>query len=322
MRQRPQEVIKAFADAGHPAYFVDSSTTSVYKDGGVTVCPTLDAVPRSHVMLYIHFAPVAHLVERFEDPVVIYDILDDLSIYEPDEIGLPIERTVGYHHPSLMAAADLVMASSGELVVRHASERTDIVLAENGVDVSRFSTSGPHQDLGRTPIVGYHGAVAHWFDFDLLEAVAAAHPEWTFPVVGPIRPDVAERVESIDLPNVQFLGERSPDQIGSYVRSFTVGVVWFKVNRLTEGVSPLKVYEWLASGVAPVSVPLPAVMDDPLVQIGHDATTMSHAIQSGIDLCSTTAWADQAELATQSSTWTARLAPVLEHLDTTVGSRV
>jgi len=316
MRQRPQEVIKAFADAGHPAYFVDPSSTTMYQDGNVTVVPTLDFVPRSNALLYIHFAPVAHLIARFENPSVIYDILDDLSIYEPDEVGLPVERTVAFHHPDLMESADLVIASSEELARRHRSERADIILAENGVDVTRFHPDGPRQELGRGQIIGYHGAVAHWFDFELLRAVAAAHPEWTFPIVGPVLPEVEAEATSFGLPNVSFLGERSPEEIGSYVRSFDVGVVWFKVNRLTEGVSPLKVFEWLASGVAPVSVPLPAVVDHPLVRIGHDAVSMGAAIETAVSQLSDDAWKRHAATATQDATWHARLEPVFEQLAT------
>lgn len=314
MRQRPQEIIKAFGDAGHPAYFVDPSTKISYRDGNVTVVPTLDLVPRSNVLLYIHFAPVAHLVDRFDGPTVIYDILDDLSIYEPDEVGLPIERTVAYHHPQLMESADLVIASAPELVRRHEHERSDIILAENGVDVTRFHPEGPRQELGSGQIIGYHGAVAHWFDFDLLRAVAEAHPEWTFPIVGPVRPDVQVDADDVALPNVNFLGERSPDEIGSYVRSFTAGVVWFKVNRLTEGVSPLKVFEWLASGVAPVSVPLPAVTGHPLVEVGHDAASMGVAIKTAVAQPSNDAWRQRAAAAAQDAAWHARLAPVFERL--------
>ena len=315
MRQRPQEVVKAFADAGHPAYFVDNTATSVYQDGGVTVIPTLDAAPRSDVILYIHFAPVAQLAERFSNPTIIYDILDDLSIYEPDEIGLPAERTVAYHHTPLMETAHVVTASSQELVERHHSERADIILAENGVDTSRFKPDGGRQDLGRSPVIGYHGAIAHWFDFELLRDVASARPEWTFPIVGPVRPDVSEQAGAIGLPNVHFLGERGPDDIGSFVRSFDVGVVWFKVNRLTEGVSPLKVYEWLASGVAAVSVPLPAVLADPLVESGDSVVSIVEAVEKALHLRATPGWAEQAALATSGSTWTARISPVRAHLE-------
>lgn len=315
MRQRPQEVVKAFADAGHPAYFVDPSSKATYQDGNVTVVPTLEGAPRSNVLLYIHFAPVGHLIERFKNPCVIYDILDDLSIYEPDEVGLPLERTVAHHHPSLVGSAELVIASSDELVRRHQGERSDIILAENGVDVTRFHADGPRQDLGQGQIIGYHGAVAHWFDFELLRAVAEAHPEWTFPIVGPVRPEVQAEADDITLSNVTFLGERSPAEIGSYVRSFNVGVVWFKVNRLTEGVSPLKVFEWLASGVAPVSVPLPAVTSHPLVHIGHDADSVAAAIERAIVQHSDDTWKDRAGAAAEDATWHARLEPVFERLE-------
>lgn len=315
MRQRPQEIVKAFADAGHPAYFVDPFVRIAFKDGNVNVVPTLASVPSQDVLIYIHFAPVHVMARKFTNAAIVYDILDDLSIFEPEEIGLPPERTVAFHHPDVMSAASVVVASAEELIERHAHERSDIILAENGVDLDRFSRNGAREILGDGPIVGYHGAVAHWFDFDLLETVARRHPDWSFPIIGPIRPDVRSRVDAITLPNVAFLGERSPDDIAAYIRGFHVGVVWFKVNYLTEGVSPLKVYEWLAAGVAPVSVPLPAVIDDPLIEIGYNADSISQAISNALRRINAQDWQAESAAAAELATWDERIRTTRERLD-------
>ena len=202
MRQRPQYLLSAFAKAGHPVYFVDSSERGVRHEDGVTICGSLRDVPRSGVIIYYHFAPLRHLVERFDDAAVVYDILDDLSIYDSEEVGLPERSRVRSHHPEAVSAADVVLASNPTLEARHMEERSDLVEVSNGVDLGMFGNpSGRPDDLPPSalggPIIGYHGMISRWFDFDLLEGVLEERPDWRFVLVGPRAPEVAERMESL-----------------------------------------------------------------------------------------------------------------------------
>ena len=202
MRQRPQYLLSAFAKAGHPVYFVDSSERGVRHEDGVTICGSLRDVPRSGVIIYYHFAPLRHLVERFDDAAVVYDILDDLSIYDSEEVGLPERSRVRSHHPEAVSAADVFLASNPTLEARHMEERSDLVEVSNGVDLGMFGNpSGRPDDLPPSalggPIIGYHGMISRWFDFDLLEGVLEERPDWRFVLVGPRAPEVAERMESL-----------------------------------------------------------------------------------------------------------------------------
>jgi glycosyltransferase involved in cell wall biosynthesis len=55
-------------------------------------------------------------------------------------------------------------------------------------------------------------------------------------------------------PNVHFLGLKPQIDLPAYVQRFDVGLIPFKVTDTTHAVSPLKAYEYLASGV-PVAAP-------------------------------------------------------------------
>ena len=61
------------------------------------------------------------------------------------------------------------------------------------------------------------------------------------------------------LPNVHFVGTRSYDSLPGFAKGFTVGILPFKVNRLTENVNPIKLREYLAAGLPVVSTALPEV---------------------------------------------------------------
>ncbi|MDH3306704.1 MAG: glycosyltransferase [Acidimicrobiia bacterium] len=316
MRQRPQEIVAAFAAAGHPAFFVDPTVSTARTESGVTIVPSLRHVPRSGVIAYIHFAPLLRMTDLFEDPAVVYDILDDFSLIEPNEAGLPVEATVAHNHPAAMARADIVMVSAAELEARHAHERPDMIRVDNGVDLDRFRPDGPAETFdGSRPVIGFHGAVSHWFDFDLLAGVATRRPDWFFPVVGPVADEVARRADDLATacPNVAFLGSRPPDGVAEAIRGFDVGVVWFEVTHMTRAVSPLKIYEWLACGVPPVSVPLPSAEAEPLVLIGTGVEGLEASIEKALRRSAD--WPAASSEAARNAAWQRRIEPVLERLD-------
>lgn len=319
MRQRPQFLLEAFAAAGHPVYFVDPREPKERTVGAVTIVPSLQAAPGRHVILYLHFAPLRDLVGRFEDAVVVYDILDDLTIYEADEVGLPAERTVAHHHPFLVERADQVIVSNPILAERHAAERPDLVLVENGVDAEQFSTPAPRpEDLPDpgVPLIGYRGAVARWFDFDLLHAVAAVSPQWRFMIVGPVDGRVADEVERVAaLPNVTFLGERTSDEMPGYAQAFDAEAVWFLVDELTKGVTPLKVFESLAAGTPVVSTPLPACETIPAVRTADGPQAFAETLRLALSDATDPEWRSTASAAAHAADWSRRLDPLLSRLD-------
>jgi glycosyltransferase involved in cell wall biosynthesis len=319
MRQRPQFLLEAFAGAGHPVYFVDPREKTPRTVEDVSIVPSLDDVPGNHVILYIHFAPLRELAEQFDDAIVVYDILDDLTIYEADETGVPAERTVAHHHPFLMEGANQVIVSNPVLAERHRYERDDLILVENGVDVARFSEATPRPaGLPRVdgPVIGYRGAIARWFDFDLIRSVAEAEPDWSFVLVGPIDRRVAAEAESVaSLPNVEFIGERGSDAMPAYARAFDVEAVWFVVDELTQGVTPLKVFESLAAGTPVVSTPLPACESIPGVRTATDSAAFRDQLDAAMQDATDPGWEARALATANDADWSHRLGPLLDRLD-------
>jgi hypothetical protein len=104
-------------------------------------------------------------------------------------------------------------------------------------------------------IIGYHGSLyGDWFDWDSVRRVAEANPQAAVVLIGddkdphPVMP-----------PNVFSLGLRAQGDLPGYVQRFDVGLIPFKVNDTTHAVSPLKAYEYLASGVPIAAPPLRAL---------------------------------------------------------------
>jgi hypothetical protein len=75
-------------------------------------------------------------------------------------------------------------------------------------------------------------------------------------LVGKVGIDCAELQR---MPNVHLVGPRSYDSLPGFAKGFTVAMLPFKVNRLTESVNPIKLREYLAAGLPVVSTALPEV---------------------------------------------------------------
>ena len=318
MRQRPQFMLSAFARAGHDVYFIDPREPEERLADDVHIVPSVKIVPRSHVILYVHFAPLSAMFDNFEDPVIIYDILDDPTIYDADEIGMPEERRVRSHHPGVMDRADIVLASAPTLINKYEPERPDILLVENGVEPTRFhddlAVPEALKDIAR-PMVGYHGAVARWFDFDLFEAVAESLPEYEFVIVGPVDDDARDRVRGLSsLPNVHIVGAVPSDGIPNYVASFDVGIIPFVVDELTRGVSPLKMYEYLAARVPVVATPLPVCEAHPVVRTASTPESFVSEVRAAFEGRSD-AFYEAADTAADAASWDNRISSVRFELE-------
>jgi glycosyltransferase involved in cell wall biosynthesis len=319
MRQRPQYITEAFARSGHPTYFVDPREPEARVVGDVTIVPSIADTPRSHVILYVHFAPVRTLFERYDDPVVVYDILDDLSIYDPDEVGMPPERRVRYHHGPVIAAADVVVASAPALIETHSVEREDMLMIENGVDPAAFSARRDRPaDLPATDgsIIGYHGMIARWFDFAMVAGIADELRSDVILLVGPVDPEVAKPLAALTArPNVVHVGSRPSNEIAAYVQAFDVGLVPFVVDDLTRAVSPLKMYEYMAAGVPVVAAPLPVCVDHPAVATAATPHAAVDAVRAALAMKSDPAQVEMLTRAALDASWDRRIEPILERLD-------
>lgn len=128
----------------------------------------------------------------------------------------------------------------------------------NGVEVDHFMGAAracprEYERLPR-PIVVYVGAMAQWFDYDLVNRLAATLPTFSFVLIGP---DDMARHRIVARSNVHLLGQRRYEELPGYLQHATVGIIPFDVVRhgpLVHSIHPLKLYEYLACGLPVVSV--------------------------------------------------------------------
>jgi len=152
--------------------------------------------------------------------------------------------------------ADLIIASSQDLAHRLAAEGIESLYVPNGAHVRpearRWLRTTPQSDR-----VVYVGAIERWFDADAVEYWAAALPHVHFDIFGPNR----TRLES-SLPNLHYPGPVPYENLPELLAPARFGLIPFKVNKLTRGIHPIKLYDYLMFGVPVLSAALPEVKPD------------------------------------------------------------
>ena len=82
-------------------------------------------------------------------------------------------------------------------------------------------------------------------------------------------------------PSVHFLGLKAQTDLPAYLQRLDVGLVSFKVNDTTHAVSPLKAYEYLASGVPVAAPPLRSLIGVEGVHVHEDLVAGVRAALAG-----------------------------------------
>ncbi len=146
------------------------------------------------------------------------------------------------------------------------NEHTELI--PNGVNYPLFSQAAGRRTEPGGPVFGFVGMLQECIDQDCLLAVAKAFPEGELRIIGRSLPGVdLSRLQA--QPNVKFLGLMPQTELPAQIRQFDVCLNPFRGNALSKDVSPLKFYEYLATGKPLVSTPEPRQVRDfgALVQI-------------------------------------------------------
>jgi len=195
------------------------------------------------------------VVKHLQNNRTVYDCMDEHSGFSNNyATTLSIEY-------ELTQKADLVISSSTELLNKNSSLNRNTFLCRNGADFDHFSGSTDSDKLSDFPhpIIGYYGAIAEWFDIDLVEECARHYETYHFVLIGHISDLDIKGISG--LTNVHFLKEIPYKKLPLYLNSFDVCLIPFKLNKLTKATNPVKFYEYLSAGKPVVTVALPELLE-------------------------------------------------------------
>jgi GT2 family glycosyltransferase/SAM-dependent methyltransferase/glycosyltransferase involved in cell wall biosynthesis len=181
----------------------------------------------------------------------------------------------------LMRNADLLVVTSDWLQAETGKYNPRSLMVRNACQYEHFCE--PPAEVFRDPrgrrVIGYYGAIAEWFDLDLLEKVARRHPDCLVLLVGGDTGGAHQRLRHLD--NVEFIGEVAYTKLPYYLYAFDVCLLPFQVIPLTLATNPVKVYEYLSAGKPVVSIDLPEIRQfGDLVSSGADHDAFLAALEA------------------------------------------
>jgi len=266
-------------------------------------------------ILWIYDPTAFELVGQAGEDLTVYDVVDDYA----EQVGPDARRRrfVAAADEAAACRSQVVFATTTGLYERQLQRNPETHLVRNGADFAHFShTNGtaPEVRSFAGPVVGFAGNLtAEKVDFDLLEAVARARPEWSLVLVGPPAENARGQLDRLGtLDNVHALGFRPYEELPAYVSGFSVGVIPYRATAYTRNCSPLKVYEYLAAGKAVVASGVPELSGmEPDVTLADRPEAFVAAIESALAASSPEAVARRRATAEQ-NTWEARTERLLD----------
>jgi SAM-dependent methyltransferase/glycosyltransferase involved in cell wall biosynthesis len=214
--------------------------------------PVLKAIdefvtPDTRIVLGKPCALSLELARRYRGLGVVFDVMDHLS----DFFEGRSRRWMRHAETRLADEVRWIMASSTALTHNLAAHHAKLRTVLNGLTpptlhpaLQADPPSPPPQ-----PVFGYVGTIDHWFDWEAVAQLAEENPHARVDLVGPCGhwPD-------LELPeNVRLLPPIPQHQVHEVLCGFSLGLIPFRLCRLTQYVDPVKYYEYRAAGLPVLS---------------------------------------------------------------------
>ncbi|WP_068986196.1 glycosyltransferase [Lysinibacillus xylanilyticus] len=254
--QRPQQFLREFAKKGYLCFFCapfnGEFSIKEYENNLFIVnndAALLSVVRNKYCIVLCTWQGQKAFIDLLPQKLLWYDLLDQLEFFADTD-----EKTIEAHYQTL-EHADIVTYSADKLH-KYVSKRTDAIVLPNASNLADFIQEKDTEKQGtllqgikNRKVVGYFGAIEEWFEVDLINQLAERNKEWLFVIIG----HIGAGIKFKKLENIRLVGKVDYIKLVNYASAFDVGIVPFKINDLTDCVSPVKYFEYRALGLPVVT---------------------------------------------------------------------
>lgn len=247
--QRPQQFLREFAKKGYLCFFCapfdGEFSIKEYENNLFIVnndAALLSVVRNKYCIVLCTWQGQKAFIDFLPQKLLWYDLLDQLEFFADTD-----EKTIEAHYQTL-EQADIVTYSADKLH-KYVNKRTDAFILPNASNLADFiqgkeigKKDTTLQGIKNKKIIGYFGAVEEWFEVDLINQLAERNKEWLFVIIG----HIGANIDFKKLDNIRLIGKVDYNKLVNYASAFDVGIVPFKINDLTNCVSPVKYFEYRA----------------------------------------------------------------------------
>ena len=194
-------------------------------------------------ILWLDFVKYYYLINTVKYKKLVYRCNDDLSGFK----NMP--KSMLDFEEKIIRKADVVFVTSKDLMEKKSHIRNDLVYLPNGVELDNFERVKyklPREFQNNKKKCIYIGAIADWIDLDLIKYTALTLKDIDFYFIGHI---TIELDELKNIKNIKMLGTKPYEEIPNYLYFSDVAIIPFKINNLTNSISPVKLYEYMSLGL-------------------------------------------------------------------------
>lgn len=233
-------------------------------------------------VLWTYWPNSADLIGKIGERAAVYHCIDDFT-----SRSYPLVRAgvIARMEAALCRKVDLIFARTEELTEAKQQLNPHTLFLPGGVDTGLFD---PAQQTRVSPTVaelpqpraGFLGTIDDRVDVELLAATFQRLPDVTLVMAGPVKHHLVDVSALAALPNVHFLPAYQHKDAPAMIAGLDVCLIPYRINSYTEGLSPLKLYEYLAMAKPVVATDLPYIRREAAhLRIAKDPDEFAAAIQ-------------------------------------------
>lgn len=259
----------------------------------------------------------AHLLDSIPYDALVYEYIDDLSLFYYYTDALKKK------HYDLIRQADLTTCTARALYEDALPIAKKAILSPNAGDYDFFHNN---QNCSAYPglavktqgydcVIGYYGCLAAWFDYDLVLSVAKFRPNWCFVLVGYCFDGTISRLQEETLDNIILYPAQPYAELPRFVSAFDIQTIPFVINDITNATSPVKLFEYMASGKPILTSALPECLQYPSVTIYQGAEDFIEKAEHLLLIRNHPDYIAQMDFEAKNNTWDARVSEILAELN-------
>lgn len=328
--QRPHQLAVALSQRknAHVIFLSDQYRFDNFA-GLMTVNASLDVIPlhfflknpdilqtAEHITVFKSLPIQMELLERIQYDTLVYDYIDDLSL-----LPYCTAETKELHY-KLIESADLTVCTAKTLYEDACLHTKRVILSPNACDYDFFHASRncePDMTIteltkGYDCVLGYYGCLAQWLDSELLKQVAVERPNWCFLLMGQCFDGSDQRLKEAGMSNIILWPAQPYKDLPRFVAAFDIQMIPFKVNQITQGTSPVKLFEYMAVGKPILTSAMPECMRYRSVEIYRTAEEFIEKVEKLRTLLPDAEYFADMDLEAKENTWKARVEEIVAYV--------
>ena len=183
---------------------------------------------------------------------VLYEYIDEIH----EDITASVTPEFMEKHNYIMQNEKCYIVATADKLYNDvkAKRNKNYVLSTNGVNIEDFILEKDSKEPEKIKqikanykkIIGYYGALAKWFDYELLDKVAKKYPQYAVVLLGLDYDKSLNKSGLLNNKNVYYLGKINYKELINYAARMDLLTIPFKINEITESTSPVKLFEYMA----------------------------------------------------------------------------